>query len=560
MSEMRRNSWLFCRNGRYYLRARVPQDIITVVGKREIKRSLHTSDRKEALERLAAEAAEVSELFAAARRKLKAEVERRAPDLTDSEAKRLAYLWFRRIERDSVEDAFRQPEVNVAALEDARYELGMLLSAEEEIVVPLVQQAVDAVLIEAGFPSKPVPPRPGPIQPAIKRRVPDVDKTSAAYEELCERVRRGMIENVRRQQQRLQGQAATTVDPAFSAEAVKSVAAGPMLSRVLELWTAERKPGQKTEREWQTAVRRFQELHGDLPVDGITKAHIVNFKDVLLQVPAVLPRHIQKLPLPKIVAMTKGDDHPRLSDASVTKYLGAIKRLLSWSVDNGYVEGNVATGVKVAQAKDIADKRVAFDKNDLQKIFADIGRFRESEPAKFWIPLLAAFAGARLEELGQLTVDDISQKDGIDVISINAEKGKSLKTKSSVREIPIHTELIKCGFLDYVATRRSAGGGRLFPDMKRGSLGTLSDIFSKWFTRYRRSLGITDSRKPFHSFRHGFKQACRAAGMGEEIHDSLTGHSNGSVGRGYGGVPLTTKAEAIQRIQYDVDLSHQYAK
>ncbi len=165
---MGRNSWLFCRNGRYYLRARVPLDLVQVVGKREIKKSLHTSDRTEALERLAPEAAEVSELFAAARRKLKTEVERLIPDLTDSEAKRLAYLWFRRTERDSVEDAFREPDFNLAALEDARFLLGELLSGDDEVLVAqLVQQAADAVLIEAGFPEKSIPPQPGPIQNVI---------------------------------------------------------------------------------------------------------------------------------------------------------------------------------------------------------------------------------------------------------------------------------------------------------------------------------------------------------------------------------------------------------
>jgi hypothetical protein len=46
--------------------------------------------------------------------------------------------------------------------------------------------------------------------------------------------------------------------------------------------------------------------------------------------------------------------------------------------------------------------------------------------------------------------------------------------------------------------------------------------------------------------------------MSEEIHDALTGHSNGSVGRGYGGVPLSTKAEAINKINYGINLNHLY--
>jgi integrase len=468
-------------------------------------------------------------------------------------------LWFRRTERDSVEDAFREPDFNLAALEDARFLLGELLSGDDEfLIIPLIQQTVDSVLIEAGFPSKPVPPRPGPIQLAVKRRIPDVDKDSAAYQGLCDHIKRGMVENVRRNLQRYKGQPTVTVDPAFSSEAVEKTATGPLLSNILEMWLVERKPGIKTENEWRLAVRRFTELHSDLAVGGIAKAHVRELKDKLLQVPATLPHRIRKLPLPKILVATKRSNQPTLSAAAVSKQLTAIRALLAWAMNNGYVEHNVAAGVTVATAKNIADKRVAYDASDLQNIFADIGRFRESEPPRFWLPLLAAFTGARLEELGQLTVEDIRQQDGIHFVSINAEGDKSIKTRSSIREIPLHSELTKMGFLEYVAKRRAAGNTGLFPDLEPDKTGKITERFSKRWTRYRRSLGITDPRKPFHSFRHGFKQSCRDAGIGEEIHDSLTGHSNGSIGRGYGAVSLQAKAEAISKITYNVDLNHLY--
>lgn len=38
----------------------------------------------------------------------------------------------------------------------------------------------------------------------------------------------------------------------------------------------------------------------------------------------------------------------------------------------------------------------------------------------------------------------------------------------------------------------------------------------------------------FHSFRHVFKDALRAARIPEDLNDALTGHSNSTVGRGYG--------------------------
>ena len=66
--------------------------------------------------------------------------------------------------------------------------------------------------------------------------------------------------------------------------------------------------------------------------------------------------------------------------------------------------------------------------------------------------------------------------------------------------------------------------------------------WSKWFGRYIRELGITDTAKVFHSFRHNFKDALRTAGVSEEVHDALTGHSTrGEVSRGYGTKDMTKR-------------------
>ena len=57
-----------------------------------------------------------------------------------------------------------------------------------------------------------------------------------------------------------------------------------------------------------------------------------------------------------------------------------------------------------------------------------------------------------------------------------------------------------------------------------------------------------------------FKEACRISGVSEEVHDALTGHSGGSVGRNYGGVPLDVKADAITALSYaGLDLTDLYA-
>ncbi len=66
----------------------------------------------------------------------------------------------------------------------------------------------------------------------------------------------------------------------------------------------------------------------------------------------------------------------------------------------------------------------------------------------------------------------------------------------------------------------------------------------------------------FHSFRHGFKDALRAAEVSEDINDALTGHAGpGTIGRQYGAqmirrFGIATLAAAVSKVAYPgLDLS-----
>jgi integrase len=175
--------------------------------------------------------------------------------------------------------------------------------------------------------------------------------------------------------------------------------------------------------------------------------------------------------------------------------------------------------------------------------------------AAYWLPLIALYTGARLTEIGQLRVQDIKRELGIDYFIITDEgEDAGIKTESSRRWVPIHPELMRLGFIDYLAKMRKAGSERLFPDIKPDRMGVLTGNWSKWWGRYmRNTIGIKDPRKVFHSFRHTFKDACLRAGIGQEIHDALTGHADGdNEGRSYGAGqhPLKPLAAALKKVRY----------
>jgi integrase len=189
--------------------------------------------------------------------------------------------------------------------------------------------------------------------------------------------------------------------------------------------------------------------------------------------------------------------------------------------------------------------------------------------AAYWLPLLGLFTGARQGELAPLTAANIGRDEssGIHIITITDDEARSVrvKTTSSRRIVPVHPALMRLGFLSLVDLRRTQDGASaaLFPLMQPGPRGGYAEGWSKWFGRYLRSIGIVETSRVFHSFRHSFKDALRAAGIGEDINDALTGHSGGGVGRQYGAKSMVRRFglaqlhQAVAKVEYPgLDLTH----
>jgi len=315
----------------------------------------------------------------------------------------------------------------------------------------------------------------------------------------------------------------------------------PLASQGMSLWTlvdywkdqAERRP--RTVMEVDTTFRRLLECNGELPVERLEKRHIVALKDWML---------------------VQGR-----SAATVKKALGLLSAVFELAVANDKLVANPVKGVRLAKPSINQKSRVPFDADDLKRIFSSpifnegVRPVGGKGEAAFWLPYLGLWTGARLEELGQLLVSDVRADEVGFHLSISDEphSGKHLKSVSSRRRVPLHPELLRIGFIDYVKRQHDAGHVRLFPTLSRSGGRQLTSGWSQWFSRYmRETVGITDRRKVFHSFRHGFKEACRLSGIPKEIHDQLTGHASHDVGDRYGGdlYPLPPLAEAMSHLSY----------
>ena len=98
---------------------------------------------------------------------------------------------------------------------------------------------------------------------------------------------------------------------------------------------------------------------------------------------------------------------------------------------------------------------------------------------------------------------------------------------------------------------KAAGGAKLFPTWEP------EDKINRWFLRtYKKRVGINDSRKVFHSFRHNLKTALARYGVNRDVSDLITGHKDQSVGGIYISDQALTMVQAmsegINRVDYGI--------
>lgn len=322
------------------------------------------------------------------------------------------------------------------------------------------------------------------------------------------------------------------------------VSSGISLDDVLNAWKKQKGSNLKTVRSFEQAFEAFKASCPTSNAALVRKADAVAFRNQLQE--------------------------DGSSAATVRKLLGFLRAGFQIAVDDDLLQTNPFAGVKTALPKTSAVEkaRLPFIASELQKIFSgpvyqpDYVPRESIGTASYWLPLLGLFTGARLEELAQLEVSDIEtdQLHGAFICIRRAvDKSKKAKNQNSIRNFPVHGMLVKLGFLEYVA---SVGNGRLFPALRADKYGILSTVFSTWFGRYLDDLGITDSTRVFHSFRHGFVQRAkeRAAHVPSEVREAIVGHLNASrIEAVYGSAlyPLEPQVSAMQFIDWpELDLTH----
>ncbi|WP_162910300.1 site-specific integrase [Azohydromonas sediminis] len=176
--------------------------------------------------------------------------------------------------------------------------------------------------------------------------------------------------------------------------------------------------------------------------------------------------------------------------------------------------------------------------------------------AAYWVPILGLYTGARVGELCQLRVVDIENGKNGAFISINEEaEGARVKSAAGIRRVPIHSEVVRLGFLDYVAGVLKAAGGNveasLWPQYKARK-GKPGGYFSDWFNAFHKAATGNPKAPVFHALRHTVRTALHAAKVDRETISRITGHETdlSEVERAYTHVADKDLKEAVEKLRF----------
>lgn len=291
----------------------------------------------------------------------------------------------------------------------------------------------------------------------------------------------------------------------------------PLISILIQEYLDENKTSwaRKTFEAYQVDLQNcFLANIEDKPINQFTKQDFLSYREKL----KTLPKHGKK-------------GAAIISARRANNIIGNISTFFKWcNIERDVIDGNIAQGksLPTPKAEKNKESRERFTKEDLVKIFSD-KLFTKPDSRKlnyYWVPILAYYTGARLAELSLLKKEDIYQtKEGVWTISIN-EKHRTLKNKTSIRDIPIHDDVLKLGFIEYVQNCKTEDIFESSSIHKRHD-----DAIGKRFGRLKKSLGFPDS-KVFHCFRNTFIDEVFQQGLDPLLYKDFVGHGQKDITHG----------------------------
>lgn len=261
----------------------------------------------------------------------------------------------------------------------------------------------------------------------------------------------------------------------------------------------------------------------------------------------------------------------RMSDHTIYSWWTMCNAVYNWGINRKIVTQNPVRLPE--EPKNPMNPRGIHTPSGMQKIDQHPATTTGAPSAAwYWFHRMAKYTAMRPEEIAQLSIYDV-RFDDPDLgfyIDVNARpderRGKtreiaacqSVKTGDE-RKIPIHPELLRLGFRQYL---ESQSGPWLFPDLPHTTGSTSHGKFAAEFARVvLKPLGLKQPNEIFYPFRHTFKIVADRCGVHPKALSAIMGHSASRMIREIG-ASLTTErygqagaygflAEEICKVKYE---------
>jgi integrase len=314
------------------------------------------------------------------------------------------------------------------------------------------------------------------------------------------------------------------------------------LSGLFEDWWKEAEARGLKPSTYQSYRNTFSYLRTFLDHDDarrVTKHDVIRFKDHRLATPS--SRTGKRVS----VKTVKDSD------------LSALKSVFGWAVENLKLDSDPASGIKLKPSKPLITRSKGFSDEEARAILkAALEHSSEHEnpktvAAKRWVPWLCAFTGARVGEMAQLRKKDVSKRDDHWVILITPDAG-TVKTNKA-REVVLHPQLLEQGFLSFV---EESSDGPLFvtPDEQGSVLGPLKGLKNR-LREFARAIVSDPNVAPNHGWRHRFKTVGLEVEISDRVLNAIEGHAARTVGDSYGDVTIKAIAAGIHKLpHYDLNI------
>jgi integrase len=354
---------------------------------------------------------------------------------------------------------------------------------------------------------------------------------------------------------------------------------GPALGELAERYLKARKSSwtPKTRQTNGAKIALLVDFLGaDRAASSITPSDIRDFRDGLLRLRA---KHWTGAGTSFASRQTEVES-ARIQPKTAALTFETCRAFFKWAVADAYLKTNPADTIQLVPTKQPKAKRTRrpFKADELIALFsAPLFRgcrspHRRFEPgpnivrdARYWVPIIGHYTGMRLGEIVQLHLDDVRLEEGVWFLAVEetadehdpASEFKHVKSDAGVRRVPMHPDLIELGFPKWVQERKRyrRSSRRLFPEVRFGADGQASTTYSKWFSRFLDSVGLSDPGLVFHSFRHGAEDAFRDALTPKYVIDRIIGHVDPSVSADYGeGASLPVLAGAVAAMNFRGDV------